>query len=191
MLGKIIGVGSVGLTQLAVWISCGAVALTLGVPALAAARPDLANPEAIAQGLPSMGMVGLFLALFLGGFFLYAALYAAVGAMCSTEEEAQQAQVPVVFFLVAPILLLMPTMQDPHATWVTVVSMVPFFSPVLLYARAGAAQIPPWQIAASLTFLYLGVLGTAWVAGRIYRVGILMQGKRPTLPELWRWVREA
>lgn len=191
MLGKIIGVGSVGLTQLAVWILCGTVALTLGVPALAAARPDLADPEAIAQALPSMGMVGLFIALFLGGFFLYAALYAAVGAMCSTEEEAQQAQFPVIFLLVAPILLLMPTMQDPQATWATVMSMVPFFSPVLLYARAGAGQIPPWQIAASLAFLYLGVLGTAWVAGRIYRVGILMQGKRPTLPELWRWVREA
>lgn len=191
MLGKILGVGSVGLTQLAVWILCGTVAFILGVPALAAARPDLANPEAIAQGLPSIGMVALFLALFLGGFFLYAALYAAVGAMCSTEEEAQQAQFPVVFLLVAPILLLMPTMQDPHSTWVAVVSMIPFFSPVLLYARAGAGQIPAWQIGASLTFLYVGVWVAAWVAGRIYRVGILMQGKRPTFPELWRWVREA
>ncbi len=191
MLGKIIGVGSVGLTQLAVWILCGALAFLLGVPALAAARPDLANSEAIAQGLPSMGMVGLFLALFLGGFFLYAALYAAVGAMCSTEEEAQQAQFPVIFLLVAPILLLMPTMDDPHSTWAAVMSMIPFFSPVLLYARVGAGQIPAWQIGASLTFLYLGVWGAAWVAGRIYRVGILMQGKRPTFPELWRWVREA
>ena len=191
MLGKIIGVGSVGLTQLGVWILCGTLALTLGVPALAGARPDLADPAAIAQGLPSMEMVGLFIALFLGGFFLYASLYAAVGAMCSTEEEAQQAQFPVVFLLVAPILLLMPIMQEPHATWATVMSMVPFFSPVLLYARVGAGEIPLWQIGASLTFLYLGVLGGAWVAGRIYRVGILMQGKRPTLPELWRWVREA
>ena len=69
--------------------------------------------------------------------------------------------------------------------------MVPFFSPTLLYARAGAGEVPLWQIGTSLALLYASVWGVAWVAGRIYRVGILMQGKRPTLPELWRWVREA
>jgi ABC-2 type transport system permease protein len=191
MLGKILGVGSVGLTQLAVWVLCGVLALTLGLPALVATRPDLANPEAIAQALPGLGLVVLFVALFLGGYFLYAALYAAVGAMCSTEEEAQQAQFPVVFLLFPPVLLLMPVMESPQAPWAVIMSLVPFFSPVLLYARAGAGAVPLWQIGASLTFLYLGVWGVAWVAGRIYRVGILMQGKRPTLPELWRWVREA
>lgn len=191
MLGKIIGVGSVGLTQLAVWILCGSLAITLGVPALVATRPDLANPEAIAQALPGAGLIVLFVALFLGGYFLYAAVYAAVGAICSTEEEAQQAQVPVVIFLVAPVLLLIPVMESPQATWAVILSMVPLFSPVLLYARAGAAAIPHWQVGLSLALLYLGVLGVGWVAGRIYRVGILMQGKRPTLPEIWRWVREA
>jgi ABC-2 type transport system permease protein len=191
MLGKIIGVGSVGLTQLAVWILCGVVGLLYGVPALAVARPELANQEAISQALPGPGLVALFVALFLGGYFLYAALYSAVGAMCSTEEEAQQAQFPVVFLLIAPILLLMPIMEDPHATWAVIMSMVPFFTPVLLYARAGAAQIPPWQVVTALVLLFSAVWGVAWVAGRIYRVGILMQGKRPTLPELWRWVREA
>ena len=191
MLGKIIGVGSVGLTQLGVWILCGVAAFMFGVPALAVARPDLANPEAIAQALPGAGLVLLFLALFLGGYFLYAALYSAVGAMCSTEEEAQQAQFPVVFLLIAPILLLMPIMESPHATWAVIMSMVPFFTPVLLYARAGAATVPAWQLATALVLLFSAVWGVAWVAGRIYRVGILMQGKRPTLPELWRWVKEA
>jgi ABC-2 type transport system permease protein len=191
MLGKIIGVGSVGLTQLAVWLVFGGLGLTFGVPALVAVRPDLADPEAIAQALPGLGLLSLFLALFVGGYFLYAALYSAVGAMCSTEEEAQQAQFPVLFLLITPILLLMPVMEAPNAPLAVIASMVPFFSPVLLYARAGAGEIPGWQIGVSLTFLYLGVLGVAWVAGRIYRVGILMQGKRPTLPELWRWVRAA
>jgi len=191
MLGKIIGVGSVGLTQLAVWILCGSLALTLGLPALVAAQPELVDPEAIAQALPGVGLLALFLALFLGGYFLYAALYAAVGSMCSTEEEAQQAQFPVIFLLIGPILFLLPIMENPNAPWAVIMSMVPFFSPVLLYARAGAGTIPLWQIGASLTLLFLGVLGVAWVAGRIYRVGILMQGKRPTLPELWRWVKEA
>lgn len=191
MLGKIVGVGSVGLTQLMVWLLCGLLALTFGVPALAASRPDLANPDAIAEALPGLGLLSLFIVLFLGGYFLYAAVYAAVGAMCSTEEEAQQAQFPVVFLLIAPILFLMPVMQDPNSTLAVVLSMVPFFSPVLLYARAGSADIPLWQIGTSLALLYLGVWCVAWVAGRIYRVGILMQGKRPTLPELLRWVREA
>jgi ABC-2 type transport system permease protein len=116
---------------------------------------------------------------------------AEVGAMCSTEEEAQQAQSPVLFLLIGPILALLPIMENPNAPWAVVTSMVPCFSPVLLYARAGAGAIPHWQVGVSLTFLYLGVWGVAWVAGRIYRVGILMQGKRPTLPELWRWLREA
>jgi ABC-2 type transport system permease protein len=191
MLGKILGVGSVGLTQLAVWVLCGVLAFTLGLPALVAARPELADPDAIAQALPGVGLLALFVTLFLGGYFLYAALYAALGAMCSTEEEAQQAQFPIIFLLFPPILLLMPIMEDPHAPWAVITSMVPFFSPVLLYARAGAGEIPIWQIGTSLTFLYLGVWGVAWVAGRIYRVGILMQGKRPTVPELWRWVKEA
>jgi ABC-2 type transport system permease protein len=191
MLGKIIGVGSVGLTQLAVWILGGVLALTFGLPALVAARPDLADPQAIAQALPGFGLVALFLALFLGGYFLYAGIYSAVGAMCSTEEEAQQAQFPVVLFLIAPVLFLMPVMENPGAPFSVIMSMVPFFSPVLLYARAGAGSVPIWQIGTSLVLLYASVWVVAWVAGRIYRVGILMQGKRPTVPELWRWVKEA
>jgi ABC-2 type transport system permease protein len=191
MLGKIVGVGSVGLTQVFVWIGAGILAFTFGVPALVTARPDLLDPDTITQALPGAQLLFLFVALFLGGYFLYAAVYASVGAMCSTEEEAQQAQFPVVIFLVAPVMVLMPVMQDPHATWAVIMSMIPLFSPVLLYARAGAAVVPLWQIATSLVLLYLSVWVVGWVAGRIYRVGILMQGKRPTLPELWRWVREA
>lgn len=191
MLGKIIGVGSVGLTQLAVWILGGILALTFGLPALVAARPDLVDPQNIAQALPGLEQVALFVALFLGGYFLYAGFYSAVGAMCSTEEEAQQAQFPVVIFLVAPMILLMPVMENPNSTMAVFVSMFPLFSPVLLYARAGAGSVPLWQIGTSLALLYVSVWVVAWVAGRIYRVGILMQGKRPTVPELWRWVKEA
>lgn len=191
MLGKIIGVGSVGLTQLAVWVLFGALGLTLGLPALVAARPELANPESIARALPDMGLTLLFVALFLGGYFLYAALYAALGAMCSTEEEAQQAQFPITLLLVLPIVALMPVLEAPNSTMAVVASMVPFFSPILLYARAGAGAVPIWQVLSSLAILYSTVLLVAWLAGRIYRVGILMQGKRPNLPELWRWLREA
>lgn len=191
MLGKILGVGSVGLTQLAVWILFGVLSLTLGLPALVAARPDFVDPEFLLQALPGAGLSALFVALFLGGYFLYAALYAAVGSMCSTEEEAQQAQFPVIMLLVVPIMFMMPIIENPNSPMAIGASMVPFFSPILLYARAATGSVPMWQIAAALTLLFGGVLVVAWLAGRIYRVGILMQGKRPTLPELWRWVREA
>ena len=192
MLGKILGVGSVGLTQLAVWVGMGILAVTLGLPALTAARPEAAaDPAFIAGALPGPGQAALFLALFLGGYFLYAGVYAAVGAMCSTEEEAQQAQFPVVILLALPVLFLMPVMEDPGSTLAVVASLVPFFTPILLYARVGTGNVPLWEVLAALFLLYGAVLAVAWVAGRVYRVGMLMQGKRPTLPELWRWVREA
>jgi ABC-2 type transport system permease protein len=191
MLGKILGVGSVGLTQLAVWACMVVLAFTLGVPALIAARPELADLSQVGEYLPGAGLMVLFLALFLGGYFLYSALYAAVGAMCNTEEEAQQAQFPVIMLLVLPIMFLMPIIEAPNSTVAVVASLIPFFTPVLMFARAATGAIPLWQVLVSVVVLFLAVGAVAWIAGRIYRVGILMQGKRPTLPELWRWVREA
>jgi ABC-2 type transport system permease protein len=191
MLGKILGVGSVGLTQLAVWVGFGVLAFTMGLPALVAARPDFVDPDLISQALPGMGLWVLFVAVFLGGYFLYSALYAAVGAMCSTEEEAQQAHLPVILLLIFPIMFLMPIIENPNSPMAVGASLVPFFSPILLYARAASGTVPLWQILVALSLLFGSVWVVAWIAGRIYRVGILMQGKRPTLPELWRWVRAA
>ncbi len=191
MLGKILGVGSVGLTQLAVWVLFGVVGLTLGLPALVASRPEMADPEFVLQALPGPWLTGLFLALFLGGYFLYAGVYAAVGAMCSTEEEAQQANIPVAMLLVFPIMFLMPVIESPNSPLSVGASLFPFFSPVLMYARAGSGAVPVWQVVLGVVILFATVPLVAWVAGRIYRVGILMQGKRATLPELWRWIREA
>ncbi len=191
MLGKILGVGSVGLTQLAIWILFGVLAFTMGLPALVAARPGMVNMTFLREALPGAGLAALFVALFLGGYFLYAALYAAVGAMCSTEEEAQQAQFPVIMLLVLPIMFMVPIVENPNSTLAVGASLVPFFSPILIYARAATGSVPVWQIGTALVLLFGGVLVTAWLAGRIFRVGILMQGKRPTLPELWRWVSAA
>jgi len=191
MLGKILGVGSVGLTQLLVWILIGTMAFVVGLPALITARPDLADPEVIARALPGPGLVALFFAFFLGGYFLYAAIYAAIGGMCSTEEEAQHAQFPVVFLLFVPMMILLPVVEDPNSTMAVVMSLVPFFTPVIMYARMGAGAVPLWQLLLAVALLFSSVLVMARVAGRVYRVGILMQGKRPTLRELWRWSRQA
>jgi ABC-2 type transport system permease protein len=141
--------------------------------------------------LPGLGLVMLFLAFFLLGFFMYAGLYACVGAMCNTDQEAQQAQAPLVVFLVVPVLMLIPVIESPRGATATSLSLFPLFSPMLMWARAVVGGAPPWQVGLSLLLMALSIVAIAWVAGRIYRVGILMTGKRPTLPELWRWVREA
>jgi ABC-2 type transport system permease protein len=191
MLGKILGVGSVGLTQVLVWVLFGIAAFVLGLPALVSARPELADPAFFARALPGPGLVVLFFAFFLGGYFLYAAVYAAIGGMCSSEEEAQHAQFPVVFLLVLPMMILLPVIEDPNSTLAVVTSLIPFFTPVIMYARMGAGGVPSWQLALGMVLLFSSVLVMARVAGKIYRVGILMQGKRPTLGELWRWTRQA
>ena len=191
MLGKILGVGAVSLTQIAVWLSMGALAVGAGIPMLIAARPELANLDTVVAVLPGLWLLILFVGLFLFGFFMYSGLYAAVGAMCSTDEEAQQAQFPVMMFLIIPILFVLQAIQEPLTPLVTWLSLFPLFSPVLMWARVAGGGVPGWQIGLSFVLMGATVIGEAWLAGRIYKVGILMAGKRPSLTELWRWVREA
>ena len=191
MLGKILGVGAVSLTQIAVWLSMGALAVGAGIPMLIAARPELANLDTVVAVLPGLWLLILFVGLFLFGFFMYSGLYAAVGAMCSTDEEAQQAQFPVMMFLIIPILFVLQAIQEPLTPLVTWLSLFPLFSPVLMRARVAGGGVPGWQIGLSFVLMGATVIGVAWLAGRIYKVGILMAGKKPSLPELWRWVREA
>jgi len=191
MLGKILGVGAVSLTQIAVWLSMGALAVGAGIPMLIAARPELANLDTVVAVLPGLWLLILFVGLFLFGFFMYSGLYAAVGGMCSTDEEAQQAQFPVMMFLIIPILFVLQAIQEPLTPLVTWLSLFPLFSPVLMWARVAGGGVPGWQIGLSFVLMGAAVIGVAWLAGRIYKVGILMAGKKPSLPELWRWVREA
>ena len=191
MLGKILGVGSVGLTQLAVWVGSAAVLAFTVLPALIAAQPELSALQSVAEALPGPGQLLLLLGFFLFGYFLFSGMYAAVGAMCSSEEEAQQAQFPVTLLVIIPAVLVAPVIQEPNSLLAVGMSLIPFFSPVLMWSRAATGAAPVWQVALSFLLMALAILAVAWVAGRIYRVGILMAGKRPTLPELWRWVREA
>jgi ABC-2 type transport system permease protein len=154
-----------------------------------AARPEMVDLAQVREALPGLGFVALFVAFFLLGFFMYSGLYACVGAMCNTHEEAQQAQAPLVVFLVGPILMLIPVIQSPASNLATGLSLFPLFSPILMWARVAGGGAPAWQVALSMVLMALSVVAIAWVAGKIYSVGILMTGKRPTLPELWRWVR--
>ncbi|MEQ9401326.1 MAG: ABC transporter permease [Longimicrobiales bacterium] len=191
MLGKILGVGAVSLTQLGVWVGAGALMMTMGLPMLIAARPELATLEGLSDVMPGIGLVGLFIAFFVFGFFMFSGLYAAVGAMCSSDEEAQQAQVPVMIFLIVPIIVVIGIIEDPNSTLAVGMSLFPLFSPMLMFARVAGGGVPMWQVGLSFALMAVTVVAIAWLAGRIYKVGILMAGKRPTFPELVRWVREA
>lgn len=191
MLGKIIGVGAVGLTQMAVWFAAGVLIFASGLPMLIAARPELAELGELAELLPGLGMWLLFVGFFLFGYFMYSGLYAAVGAMCNSDEEAQQAQFPLIMLLVVPIILVMNVIQEPMTPMATGLSLFPLFTPILMWGRVAGGGVPAWQIALSFVLMAFAIVAIAWIAGRIYKVGMLMAGKRPTLPELWRWMREA
>jgi ABC-2 type transport system permease protein len=185
LTGKILGVAGVGFTQYLIWILTGALISTYGAGVAATFRPGTAAPQ---FHIPTALLIYAVL-FFLAGYFLYASLYAAVGAMVSSDEEAQQVQLPVTLLIVAAFLLYPVVMRDPASRLAVVVSLVPFVSPILMIFRI-ALQTPPfWQIALSLAISIATTIAVVHTAARIYRVGILMYGKRPSLVELLRWLK--
>ncbi len=182
MFGKIVGVALVGLTQYGIWFLFATFGLAYIGTALGA---DVGS----VTSLLSFPLLGSFVLFFLLGYLIYASIYAAVGSMVSTEQEAQQLQMPVVMFLVLAIVLLSVVIQAPEGTLATVVSIFPLTAPVLMFARICLLPPPPLEIAAAALACVATAVGAAWVSGRIYRVGILMYGKPPSLKEVLTWVR--
>ena len=182
MLGKILGVGSVGLTQYAIW----SVVAFAGMGYLRATNPALAGVAA----LPA-STLGFIVVYFILGYFLYAAIYAGVGAMVTSEQEAQQLQWPVTSLLIIPIVFMSSMLRDPDGPLSVILSLVPFFSPILMMMRINVHTPPAWQIGLSIILLVLAILVAAVIAARVFRVGILMYGKRPTVPEMVRWIRQS
>ena len=182
MLGKILGIGLAGLTQYAVWAS---LALTLSAPGAMALIGYADAPR-----LP-LHVIGAFVLFFVLGYFLYASLYAAFAAPFNTEAEAQQfIMIPMAFLILAATTWFF-AFNSPDGMLATVLSIVPFTAPLIMFMRITVQTPPLWQIALSLSLLLLTIWGVAWFAGRVYRVGILMYGKKPTLPEIFRWARQA
>ena len=186
LAGKVIGVGAVGLTQQLVWLGFATAASAYGM--------GMANAMGVTNfSLPhvsALQMAALVL-FFLLGYTFYASLFAAVGAMCNSQEEATQAAQPVMMLLVASIILVQPIMTTPTGRMATVMSLLPFSSPIIMPLVMSGTQVPAWQLAASIALLLVACLGAIWVSARIYRVGLLMTGKRPSLAELVRWIRHA
>jgi ABC-2 type transport system permease protein len=182
MAGKILGVGAVGLTQTAIWVI---LALAINSPAAAASK-DLR--ELIAS---SSGIILWLPIYFVLGFLLYSGMYAALGAAVNSDQEAQQLQFFVTMPLIIPIIIMWMIIRQPDSAVSVWLSMVPFFSPILMTVRMAMHTPPIWQIALSIGILLATMYLILAISSRIYRIGILMYGKRPTLPEIVKWVKYA
>lgn len=213
MMGKIVGVALVALTQVGIWIvltallvsglglvaGSGAISSS-GVPAQVEMVTELQGSGAFEAQMAavvakvdwgSMGWsVAAFVYFFLGGYLLYAGLFAAVGSAIDAETDSQQFVLPIMIPLILSIYVAMSAYRDPMGDLAFWFSMVPFTSPVVMMARL-PFQIPLWEIVLSMGVLAVSFVGMTWFAGRVYRTGILMYGKKVSYREMWRWFREA
>ena len=186
MAGKILGVGAAGLVQVAIWLAMGAITLAYRAQILGWFGASGQGP-----GLPpiALGEIAIVIVYFVLGFFFYASMYAAVGAMVSSEQDTQQAQMPITMVLVAGVLCLQLISNDPRGSTASIMTMVPFWSPLLMPMRYVLGGATPVDVAISVTILIVSTVLIARAAAKIYRMGVLMYGKRPSLPELLRWLR--
>ncbi|MBI1941775.1 MAG: ABC transporter permease [Acidobacteria bacterium] len=185
LVGKLLGVAAAGFTQYLIWTITAALLAAYGTVLASAVRPGSAIPNI---QLPISTLVYLVV-FYLGGYFLYASLYAAAGAMVSTDEDAQQVQTPLTLLVLLAYLMFIVVMRNPSSTLSIVLSLIPFFAPILMVLRIVLQTPPFWQIALSIALIVLTTTGIVFVSAKIYRVGILMYGKRPSVVELWRWLR--
>lgn len=207
MLGKIIGTSLAGITQFFIWLVLGGLLLTIisAVFGVHIQRPDqdlmdqaLANPQLGMQAqdifnafnnLPLANLITAFLLFFIAGYLLYSSLYAAIGAAVDNETDTQQFMLPIIMPLILAVYIgFFTVIEDPHGTVSTIFSFIPFTSPVVMLMRIPFG-VPLWQQLVSLLILIATFMFTVWFAAKIYRVGILMYGKKPTYKELMRWIK--
>jgi ABC-2 type transport system permease protein len=198
LTGKVLGVGAVGLTQQVAWFAIASYLITFFLPILLkGAAPPTANAAAGAGALSgglggiSPALIAIALAYFIVGFVFYATLYAAAGSMVNSEQEAQQAAVPVMLLLMSAWAMVSPVMAAPNGTLAVVLSWLPWSSPIIMPMRVGLTSVSPVTIAGSLVVAVIGSVGAMWLSARIYRVGMLMYGKKPSFAELVKWIRYA
>ena len=203
MMGKIIGTTFAGILQFVIWAVVGMILLFVAniVFGLNTSTPttELAMESAKLMDvklyfseflkLPLLSMAIYFLIYFIGGYFLYSSLYAAIGAAVDNETDTQQFMFPVIMPLMLGVYIgFFTVMNEPHGTVATIFSMIPFTSPIVMLMRIPFG-VPFYQIALSIVLLFTTFIGIVWVAAKIYRVGILMYGKKPTWKELLKWLK--
>ena len=195
MMGKIIGIALVAVTQIAIWAVLVIAASQFLVPAIFSADVAAANDAMLSSVVGTLGDTGyvamlfLWLLLFiLGGFLLYASLYAAIGSAVDSLQDSQQFNTVVMMPIILALIVMMSVFNDPNSPLVFWASIIPFTSPIVMIARIPFG-IPTWEIILSLVVLYASFMLTTWLAAKIYRVGIFMHGKRPSWRELWLWAK--
>ena len=209
MMGKIIGIAMVGLTQFFLWVLLTVVISTvagsfiggkvdvdalqqvnsMGMQATSAASPSQVQElVAMLNGFDFAQIVVLFVLYFLGGYLLYASLFAAVGSAVDSETDTQQFSLPLTLPIIFAIYAAIYSAQNPDGPLALWCSMIPFTSPIVMMVRLPFG-VPAWQIVLSLLILVMSFIGTTWMAGKIYRTGILMYGKKVTWKEMWKWVK--
>lgn len=200
LAGKVLGLGAVGLTQIVAWLFLGTyftsffgpiVMKAAGGGAAAAAASSAASPAMTAFGGMAASVLVVTLAYFVVGFVFYATLFAAVGSMVTSDQEAQQALAPVMILLMSGWIFVNPVLMNPNSRLAAILSWLPWASPIIMPIRMGITSVSPASIAGSLAVGVLGSLGAVWLAARIYRVGMLMYGKKPSFAELAKWIRYA
>jgi ABC-2 type transport system permease protein len=188
MLGKLIGVSLVALTQMGIWVLAFSLLSVFGVGWLAAQGVNISSIGL--PHLPALFFVYFFL-FFMLGYFVFAAIYVFIGSMVTTTQEGGQMAMPVVFLLVASLLMASPVLRSPNSSFAFWVSMFPFFSPITMLVRIVSQTPPVWQILLSLSIGAGTVVLLLWLAARIYRIGMLMYGKKASIPEVMRWIRQS
>jgi ABC-2 type transport system permease protein len=202
LAGKVLGVGLVAITQVLAWVGLTLAMLFYLAPLMFGSKLTAqagANAAAarglpmdmIMSSLPTPGTALIILAYFVLGFIFYASLFAAVGAMVSSQEDVQQASMPVMLMLISSVVFMSPILTNPGSSVSRTMSLIPFSAPILMPLRMSLVPIPWWELAASLGGVTLAGMAAIWLSARIYRVGLLMYGKRPSFAELARWVRYA
>ena len=203
MLGKVFGIGLLGLTQVFFWIVMSFILLWIAGPIISMFKPD---PEIMKQGmnmaaqntqlpleLPKIpfSLVIAFVYYFLAGYFMYSTVFAAIGSAVDQESDASQLQSPIIMAIVLPMLFMPAVTSNPDSTLASVLSLIPFFTPILMTVRVAATNVPLWEILLSIVLTLGTVLLLLYIAAKIYRVGILMYGKKPKLRDLIKWARLA
>ncbi|MGB7068299.1 MAG: ABC transporter permease [Pyrinomonadaceae bacterium] len=185
MLGKLTGVGLAALTQLGIWIISGVVLVGIGLAQMDAIGVNLSIPAI------SPLMIVYFFVFFLLGFFIYASIFALIGSMVTTVQEGGQFAFPPIMILLVGFYFCFAVIRDPDSTLSFWVSIAPFFAPITMPVRILSEMPPFWQIALAILVNGLAIAGIIWIAAKVYRVGMLMYGKRATIPEVFKWIRQS
>ena len=208
MMGKIIGTSMAGVLQFLIWAILGTILFFVAVAvfdvnmgASATVTPEMAEAAGNASmnnlqayinelmNLPIATMLVSFVIYFIGGFFLYSSIYASIGAAVDSETDSQQFLLPIILPLMLAVYVgFFTVINDPHGTVATVFSMIPLTSPIVMLMRLPFG-VPPWQIILSMAILFATFFFVVWFASKIYRIGILMYGKKPTYKEIFRWLK--